>query len=348
MNKVSKKPFKRIDFKERVIIEQRYCTDGWNMAQIARELGRPTSAVTREIAGKPRKGMGKYRAELSEKRHGLACHNQGRKSKLETNDNLREYVVAKIKLGWSPEQISIRLPIDFKKDTSMRISYEAIYDYVYSQIHRNGRGYTRKGCEDLRRYLPRRHKRRQVKGMRKAQKLERLESLPSIVQRPAEADKKVVIGHWEGDTLVSRQSPSRVKSMNERVSGIVFFEKTSDGTSTDCNAALVNRLKVIPPQYRKTLTQDRGTENTGYQHVEKYLNIKCYFAHPYSSHERGANENVNGLLRRFFPKKTDFATVSAEELSRAEYLINSRPRVRLKGLTPYEYFYQKTGVALDS
>jgi IS30 family transposase len=136
--------------------------------------------------------------------------------------------------------------------------------------------------------------------------------------------------------------------MNERVSGIVFFGKTTNGTTSSCDDVLINRLRAVPHKYRKTITQDRGTENMGYKEVEKELSILCYFAHPYSSHERGANENANGLLRRFFPKKTDFSTISDEDLSKAEYLINSRPRVRLKGLTPYEYFYQKTGVALDS
>jgi transposase, IS30 family len=285
---------------------------------------------------------------LSEKKHDVARHKQGRKSKMDNNLELKEFVVSKLKLGWSPEQIAIRLPVEYKKDMTMRISYEAIYEYVYDQIHKNGRGYTKPGCEDLREYLPRRHQRRQVKGMRKAQKLERFESLPSIDDRPKEADQKVKIGHWEADTLVSRQSSVRVKSMNERVSGIVFFEKTPDGTSVACNSALVNRLQAVPAKYLKTITQDRGSENMNYQEVETSLQVECFFAHPYSSHERGANENANGLLRRFFPKKTDFANISVEDLSTAEYLINSRPRVRLKGLTPYEYFYQKTGVALDS
>jgi IS30 family transposase len=267
---------------------------------------------------------------------------------METNERLGVYVVAKIKLGWSPEQIAIRLPIDFEEDETMRISREAIYEWVYGQIHRDGYGYAKKGREDLRPYLARRRKRRQTKGTRKSQKTARLEPLPSIEDRPIEAEGKKVVGHWEGDTLVSRRSLDRIKSVNERVSGIVFFEKTSDGTSASCNRALVERLKTVPSECLKTITQDRGTENMNYEDVEKELNVSCYFARPYSSHERGANENANGLLRRFFPKKTDFAKVSEEELAKAEYLINSRPRVRLKGLTPYEYFYLKTGVALDS
>jgi IS30 family transposase len=348
MKKLEKGIFKRIDFKERVIIEERYCKDDWSMAKIAEELKRPTSTVSREIDGKSRKGMGKYSAERSESKHVTSRKNQGRKSKIEVNEELKKYIVAKMKLGWSPEQISIRLPHDYKEDETMRISYETVYEYVYKQIYRDGYGYLKPNKEDLRKYLPRRHKRRSVKGARKAQKTERLNSLPSIEDRPLEVDKKIVVGHWEGDTLVSKQSLARVKSMNERVTGVVFFGKTNNGTTSSCDSVLINRLRSIPHRYRKTITQDRGTENMGYREVEKELGAVCYFAHPYSSHERGANENANGLLRRFFPKKTDFSTISDEDLARAEYLINSRPRVRLQGLTPYEYFYQRTGVALDS
>ena len=348
MEKLTKSIFSRIDYKERIIIEERYCKDLWSMAKIAKELRRPTSTVSREIEGKGRKGMGKYSADKSESRHAVSRKKQGRKSKIEVNEELRKYIVSKMKLGWSPEQISIRLPIDYKEDTAMRISYEAVYEYVYKQIYRNGYGYVKPNKEDLRGYLPRRRKRRSVKGVRKAQKVARLNSLPSIEHRPLEVETKGIIGHWEGDTLVSKQSLSRVKSVNERVSGIVFFGKTKDGTTVSCDSVLISRLYSIPRKYRKTITQDRGTENMGYKEVEKELGVSCYFAHPYSSHERGANENANGLLRRFFPKKTDFGTISDEDLAKAEYLINSHPRVRLKGLTPYEYFYQKTGVALDS
>ncbi len=348
MKKITKNISRRIDYRERIIIEERYCKDGWSMAKIAKELRRPTSTISREIEGKGRKGMGKYTADRSDLKHVISRKRQGRKSKIEVNGELKKYIVSKMKLGWSPEQISIRLPIDYKEDTTMRISYEAVYEYVYRQIYRDGYGYVKPNKEDLRSYLPRRHKRRSAKGARKAQKVARLNSLPSIEDRPSEVDTKAVIGHWEGDTLVSKQSLSRIKSVNERASGIVFFGKTKDGTAISCDSVLVNRLHSIPHRYRKTITQDRGTENMGYREVEKELGISCYFAHPYSSHERGANENANGLLRRFFPKKTDFAKVPDEDIRKAEYLINSRPRVRLKGLTPYEYFYQKTGVALDS
>lgn len=229
----------------------------------------------------------------------------------------------------------------------MRISYEAIYQHIYGQINREGNGAVKKGCEDLRKYLARRHKRRVKKGFRKAQKLERMGKLPSIEDRPKKADERKAVGHWEDDCIVSRQSLVRIKSINERASGVVFLGKMTDGTSEESTRVVCERLTVIPPSFRKTLTRDRGTENMGYEKIENNLTLSCFFAHSYCSYERGSNENLNGLVRRFFPKKTDFAKVSEKEIQKVEYLLNARPRKRFGGLTPYEVLFKKTGVALD-
>lgn len=339
--------FSRLTYKDRVIIEQRYCRDRTTMTDIARELGRPTSAVSREIAGRPRIGRGKYDADRAQRDAEERRGNQGRDSVL-IHEPLRMYVVEKLKLGWSPEQIAIRLPIDHLRDRRMRISYEAIYQYVYAQVHRGGNGAVKRGCEDLRPYLARRHTRRQTKGFRQAQKAERMATLPSIEARPNVVQTRTRVGDWEDDTLVSRASDERVKSVNERRTGVVFFGKTRNGTARACDVVVRKRLARVPPQYRKTLTRDRGSENHAYRTLERDLGLSVFFAHSYCSYERGSNENTNGLLRRYFPKRTDWARVSDDELARVEYLINSRPRKRLKGLTPYEVFYQETGVALDS
>ena len=351
MKKLSKKAkgkrtFSRISYKERVIIENRYCIDKKTISNIAKELGRPVSSVSREIGGKPKIGRGKYSADIAEARALDNSKNQGRKSKLDY-EPLCVYVVEKLKLGWSPEQIESRLPIEYPRDRKMRISYEAIYQYVYAQIYRGGNGTVKEGCEDLRKYLPRRHARRLKKGFRKAHKLERIGKLPSIEDRPEEADKRKEVGHFEDDTMVSRQSLVRVKSVNERVSGVVFLGKMMDGTSEESTRVVCERLNVIPPPFRKTLTRDRGTENMGWENIEKTLSLNVYFAHSYCSYERGSNENLNGLVRRFFPKKTDFAKVTDEEIHRVEYLLNTRPRKRFGGKTPLEVLFEKTGVAIE-
>jgi len=294
--KRSKVSFQRLTIEDRCLIETRYCRDLKKIKDIAQEMGRPLSTITREIKGKPRKGVGKYSACAAQGRALDNYKKQGRRKKLEDNSKLLEYVTEKLKI-WSPEQISGRIIKEYPKDETMRISHESIYTYIYDQIHRGGNGMVKPGCVDLRKYLTRRHTRRQKKGFRKAQKMERIGNLPSIETRPKEVDKRKVLGHWEGDTLVSRQSPVRIKSINERVSGLVFFSKTKNGTADECNQALINRLSTVPSELRKTLTQDRGTENAGYEKVEKSLSIDCYFAHPYSSYERGSNENLNGIFK---------------------------------------------------
>ncbi len=329
-----------------MIIENRYCTDKKKLTDIALELNRPKSAVSREIGGKPRIGRGKYRADARQAEVEENRSNQGRKSKFDYQP-LRDYAVAKLKLGWSPEQIKIRLPIEYPKNKMMRISYEAIYQYVYAQFFRGGNGKLKEKCEDLRVYLPRRHTRRAKKGFRKAQKMERAGNLPSIEDRPVEADKRKVIGHWEDDCIVSRQSKERIKSINERVSGVVFLGKMKDGTSEESSRVVCEKMNAIPSPYLKTLTRDRGKENLDYQTIQSETGMRVYFAHPYCSQERGSNENLNGLVRRFFPKKTDFAKVSEEEIKKVEYLLNTRPRKRHSGKTPLEVLLENTGVALD-
>lgn len=316
------------------------------MSAIAKETHRDKGSISREIDGKPRKGMGSYHAERAHKEARVRINRRGNIPILEHNVLLKQYVTEKLKLGWSPEQIAIRLPREYPRDKNMRISFESIYQYIYRQIQRGGNGAVKKGKEDLRAYLPRRHGKRTKKGFRKAQKLERNANLPSIETRPTIVENRRRVGDWEDDTLVSRQCGARIKSINERNTGVIFFGKTKDGTAKECDRVVTDRLSAIPKEYRLTLTRDRGTENYGYEEIEKELHISCYFAHAYSSYERGSNENGNGLLRRFFPKKTNWDKITDEEIGRAEYLINSRPRKRLNGLTPYEVFYKKTGVAL--
>jgi IS30 family transposase len=248
-----------------------------------------------------------------------------------------------MKLGWSPEQISIRLSIDHKGES---ISYEAIYQFVYAQVYRGGNGYVKKDCEDLRMFLTRRHHKRSKKGFRKAQKLERVGSLPSIEDRPSEVNKRKIVGHWEDDCIVSRQSLPRLKSINERVSGVVLLGKMRNGTSEESTRVVCEKMKTIPSPYLKTLTRDRGTENMGWRDIEKRLNMQVFFAHAYCSSERGSNENLNGLVRRFFPKKTDFTKVTDQEILKVEYLLNTRPRKRHGGKTPLEVLLELTGVAI--
>lgn len=308
---------------------------------IARELCRSSSAISREIKRNKPPTHNRYTPRLAHERALKKRKHRGREERLK-NETIRHYVVRHLKIGWSPEQIAGTI----KKETGETISHEAIYQYVYAQIHRGGYGWVKPGKEDLRPYLPLRRKRRMRKGLRKAYRIEK-RPLPSIDERPEEVECRKIIGHWEDDCIVSRASLDRLKTINERVSGIVFIGKTEDGTMGETNKVVRARLGEIPRQWRKTLTRDRGSENMGYETLEEELGVRCFFAHAYHSWERGSNENANGLIRRFFPKKTDFRTITDEEIQRVEYLLNSRPRKRLGWKTPYEVFYELTGVALQ-
>lgn len=331
--------FKHLTLQDRIVIGIRY-KDGASLHRIAKEVGHSASSVCREIDGKPSRGVGKYQAHVS---HQKSLNRRlGKKPNRLKNEIIRAYVKEKMNIGWSPEQISLRLSIDHKGQS---ISYEAIYQFVYAQVKRGGNGKVKEGCQDLRPYLVRRHKRRQRKGFRQAQKADK-PVLPSIEGRPAVVGQRSRIGDWEDDTIVSRQSSDRLKTINERVSGIVLIGKMKDGTIAESNRVVENRLGAIPENIRKTLTRDRGTENLGYQELQEKLNIDCYFARAYCSQDRGSNENTNGLIRRFFPKKTDFAKVSDEQINRVEYLLNTRPRKRHGGRTPLEILLKRTGVAI--
>jgi IS30 family transposase len=343
---ISKKPTKKKNFRQftledRIKVEIKY-REGLSLRDIAAYLGNGRSAgsISREINGRPRKGVGKYQAHTS---HSLALGRRlGKKPNRLKNSFIRAYTKEKLRLGWSPEQVSIRLPIEHPGKT---ISYETIYQFIYAQISHGGSSKPKKGCEDWRSYLPRRHARRQTKGFRQAQKAWRPE-LPSIESRPATVDKRKQIGHWEDDTMVSKQSPERLKTINERVSGVVLIGRMKDGTIYESNRVVNERLGEIPERIRITLTRDRGSENFGHKDLEKDLGISCFFAHAYCSQERGSNENVNGLIRRFFPKKTDFSKLTDEQINRVEFLLNSRPRKRHGGKTPLEVLLERTGVAI--
>lgn len=310
---------------------------------IAGAIGRSPSSVSREITRNLPPLHRRYTPRLAHERALTHRTRRGREERLK-HRILREYVISHLKLGWSPEQIAATS----KKSVDISISHEAIYQYVYAQIHQKGHGYLRPGKEDLRPYLARRRKRRMKKGLRASYRIEK-GPLPSIDLRPKEVEERRTIGHWEDDSIVfSPTCPVRLRTTNERVSGLVFISKTRDRTMSEANRITKEQFETIPEQLRKTLTRDRGAENLGYKSLEKELGTRCFFAHAYHSWERGSNENVNGLVRRFFPKKTDFRMITDEEIQRVEYLLNTRPRKRLGWKTPYEVFYERTGVALQS
>lgn len=298
-----------------------------SVRSIARRLGRSHSSIVREINKNVPREQRRYTPRLADERAQEKRKSRGRTDRLK-NETIRQYVTLHLKERWSPEQIAGRM----RMEGIGSISHEAIYQFVYAQIHRGGNGWVRPGKEDLRPFLRRKQRRRQHHGSRKGQRIFK-ERGPSIDDRPEVVDLRSRIGDWEGDSVESGDHAPGVNTLLERMSGVYLVTKVKDKTSEATKDAVVERLAELPVH---TLTTDNGSENQRWEEIEAALGIDCFFAHPYRSCERGANENANGLLREYYPKGTDFREVPDEEIARVEYALNSRPRKRLGFMTPLE------------
>ncbi len=308
-----------------------------SIRSIAERLGRSPASISREVRRHRTPVKEQYQPRLAELEAEASRKSRGRLLRLK-NEVIREYVSKHLKLGWSPEQVAGSI----EADTGETISHEAIYQYVYAQIHRGGNGWVKPGKEDLRPYLARRHKKRARKGMRKGQRIFRPDGR-SIDDRPRAVGQRSRIGDWEGDSIESKDHQPGLNSLVDRRSGLLLLSKLSAKTAEATRAVVAKRLASLPSH---TLTVDNGSENRAWQETEEAAHVRVYFAHPYHSWERGSNENTNGLVRRYFPKGTDFRTVSEEEIAAVEYALNTRPRKRLGYRTPLEVFNE--GVALQS
>jgi len=307
-----------------------------SIRSMAKALNRSPSSVSRELKRNFPAEHKVYTPRIAHKRALIKRKSRGRHDRLK-NSIIREYVTTHLKGGWSPEQIAGKLP---EEHLGQSISHEAIYQYVYTQVHRQGHGLLKPGREDLRIYLKRRHKRRSKKGMRKGQRVFRPKG-PSLEDRPIIVEKRKRIGDWESDSIASKDNAPGLNSLVDRKSGLLFLTKLKDKTSLSTKEAITQRLAQLP---RYTITLDNGSENQQWQEIEQAINTHCFFAHPYSSWERGTNENTNGLVRWYFPKGTDFRTVPEEAIRAVEYALNTRPRKRHKWKTPLEVFNQSVAL----
>ncbi|NCU28760.1 MAG: IS30 family transposase [Candidatus Moranbacteria bacterium] len=326
--------YKHLSIEEREKIQE-LLWQKTSIRSIAKVIGRSPSSIARELKKNKPILFNRYTPRIANEKALDKRKSRGRKDRLKTKE-IREYVILNLKQGWSPEQISGRIKIELREN----ISHEAIYQFIYNQIHRDGYGYTKPNHEDLRIFLKRRHKRRVIKGMRKGQRIFKHKGI-SIEERPKYIEKRKSIGHWEGDSVVSRKSTVGLNTLVERKTGLVFISKIKDKTMEETSNTVIDRLKNIPC---KTLTLDNGTENFGYEKIQNELKISCFFAHPYCSGERGTNENTNGLIRWYFPKKTDFANISEEAIQAVERALNNRPRKRLGWKTPLEVFNESVAL----
>lgn len=246
------------------------------------------------------------------------------------NKSVFRWVIARMIRGWSPEQISGRMKLVFPGDPTMRICHETIYRFIYSKNYKHRMFWE---------YLPRYHKKRRRWHGRKAHR----DSIPnriSIHEKPSVIDKNTEFGHFEGDSVEGRSHKDGVHTEVERVSRMYFVKKVVDISSLEGIKAQFEIFKSIPQEFRKSTTLDNGRENHYHQTLKK-LGMKAYFADPYSSWQRGSNEYHNGLLRRYFPKKTDFSKVTQWEIDDCVEEINNRPRKCLGYYTPSEVFLAK-------
>lgn len=291
---------------------------------IANVLERSPSSISRELQRNYPKDRSVYTPRLANERAVFKRTQRGREERLK-NDTIQSYVVSHLKLGYSPEQISGTI----KQDNVGSISHEAIYQYIYHQIYRDGYGYVKPNKEDLRLDLRRKQKRRTHHGLRKTTKLERI-SGKSIDIRPYVVETRKRLGDWEGDTVESCDHKPGINTLVDRKSGYVLITKVKDKSSSSTVEAM-KRLTSFPCH---TVTLDNGAGNTNWKDTEEVIHASVYYAHPYHSWERGTNGNTNGRIREYFPKKTDFTLVSDEEIAKVEYILNTRPRKRLNWSTP--------------
>ena len=318
--------YHRLTYKERVVIET-LLGENKTPAFIARQLGRSRSTVTRELKKWIVKPSDIYKAELAHWSAEDDYLNKRNLDKISTHSSLRIYVYRGLLRGWSPEQIAGRIKEEYPGNSIMTISYEAIYMYIY----RHRQATLNKKLIALLHYS--KLIRRQYKGSKNRT---RIKDAVSIDDRPPHINLRLEAGHWEGDLMIGIKQASAIGTMVERKTRFTYIVKLKDRTSPTVTHQFKKHLSKMDPLFRKTFTYDNGMEMANHKWFTKKTGMKVYFAHPYSAWERGTNENTNGLIRRYFPKQTDFNLVSEMQLKNIEDKLNNRPRKILGFKTPLE------------
>lgn len=304
---------------------------GLKQKEIAKLLSKSPAAISQELKRNWTNNKISYDAGLAKKKtkERRITANQ-RFRKIENNKWLKNYLVKKTKKYWSPEQISGRLKRNWPNDKNRHIGKDSIYKFIYAER------------KDLVKYLRcQKGKYRRRYGTRIREKQREALKKKRIDQRPAIVEKRERIGDWEGDTIVGEERTKQILTHVERKSGLLLADKLEHSTAEETKNKTIKRFSKIPKNKKHTTTYDNGTTFSEHEMTEKKTGIKIYFAWPYHSWERGTNENCNGLLRQFFPKKSSFAMITQEAIDEACGLINNRPRKRLGYLTPNEVFFRQ-------
>ena len=289
--------------------------EGLNCTQIANNLGRSKSTISREI--RRNKGGRGYRPKQADR---LAQERSiGSRNARRIEPHVLKAAFERISEQLSPEQVAAELPI----------SHEALYQHIYVNkadgglLWKNLRSQKKK----RKRYAGGTDRRGQIPGRR------------PIHERPADVETRRTVGHWEGDTVIGAGHKQAIVTLVERRSGYARLMKVSHKTSKQVADAVIKKLRSINARV-KTITFDNGKEFAEHARIDEALGSKTYFADPFSSWQRGSNENFNGLLRQYIPKKRPLSTVTDEELKMIEERLNNRPRKRLRFKTPNQVFHE--------
>ena len=307
-----------------------------SLREIAGRLGRSPSTISREVRRNSR-GRRQYRALAAQ---GQAQHRAARPkaAKLAGNEELRSLVAARLKQKWSPEQISVMLRRQFPDHPEMQVSHETIYQSIYVQ----GRGALRRELAACLRTGRALRKPRRKDGERRG----KIPGMVMISERPAEVQDRAVPGHWEGDLITGAGNKSAIGTLVERSTRFVLLLHLPDGHGADAVAAQMTEvMATLPAALRRSLTWDQGSEMTNHAQVAAATDLEIYFCDPHSPWQRGSNENTSGLLRQYFPKGTDLARHSPDDLAAVADALNSRPRKTLAWRTTAEVLDEHLAVA---
>ncbi|MFD2909031.1 IS30 family transposase [Flavobacterium ardleyense] len=323
---------KRLTLNERIVIET-LLKQNKSKSYIAKQLNRNRSTITREVNNWVINPTDKYSATIADFYAKDDYLNKRNQDKINTYKKLKYFVYKGLLSGFSPEQIAGRIKLLHPNDTIMSISYEAIYQHIYK--HRQS--YLGKKLIKLLPYHH--HKRRQNRKF--GSKKSRIKDQVNISQRPEQVDLRLAIGHWEGDLMIGVGQKSAIGTIVERKTRFTFIVKIENRKSKTVTQQFAKIMNTMPKFIRKTMTYDNGMEMANHKWLTQKTGMDVFFANPYSSWERGTNENTNGLIRRFFPKGTDFNKIAIEQLKQAETALNNRPRKVLGYKTPNEMINQE-------
>ena len=304
-------------------LEQRYIIYsmlkiGYSQTAIAKVIGVHKSTISRELI-RNRSG----RAYRYKQANTFAEGRKKGKVRFRLDGSTWAYVEQLICKEWSPEQISAWM----KKNMDIAVSHEWIYKYVLKDKQTGGSLYLHLRCKKKRKKRYGSNERRGI-----------LKNRVSIDERPAVVDTRNRLGDWEADTIIGKAHKQAIVSMTERKSGLSLIYKVDRRTKENTQKAIKRLLGSISNQVL-TITSDNGKEFGDHEKIAAGLKCDFYFAHPYSSYERGTNENTNGLIRQYFPKDRDFRTITDKEIIHATKRLNNRPRKRLGYKTPNEVFF---------